>query len=360
MINLNLSAWEQIHRRFDYNRTPFAPSGIKVLIHKPPDKRGTWSDHAIEGWYVGPVFNHYSQHTMYCKKLGGQQTTRTLTWLPYQITMPIATPQDMVYAAIQDLTVALYHPQQGRLAQHLKLSAAEKLQELTELFTNNNNTASQDPLDNRHVTITPKTHIQTTSTTKRNTQQIPKHPNQLRAAEENYCQNYWEPRRVDEEDEEDNEQDPGSYLRVEIKQSYQECQSTRATKKPTLFNPQKGYLAITNQENDHFATSIWQLEAKLEPTPKGFTYKAVNPDSGELNKYTKLAKAQADHCGSQQCAMTMDLSIKDYVQKALQHFEHDKPKRPQHVPSKWTAPQYSATIQMAEPEDHLYSWTKLA
>jgi hypothetical protein len=48
---------------------------------------------------------------------------------------------------------------------------------------------------------------------------------------------------------------------------------------------------------------------------------------------------------------TIDLSIKGYVQKALQQFEHEKLKWPQHAPSKWTAPQYGTAIQMAQPED---------
>jgi hypothetical protein len=173
-INPNLLAWEQIHGQFYYNRTPFAPSGIKVLIHKTSDKSGLWSDHAIKGWYVGPVFNHYRLHTMYCKDSGAERTAGTLTWLPDRITMPIATPQDMAQMVIQDLTAALQHPQQRLLAQHLQPSATEKLQELTELFTNINNTAGQDP---QQVTISPETHIQTTSTIQQNTQQIPKHPN---------------------------------------------------------------------------------------------------------------------------------------------------------------------------------------
>ena len=48
---------------------------------------------------------------------------------------------------------------------------------------------------------------------------------------------------------------------------------------------------------------------------------------------------------------TVDLSIKDYVKKALQRFEHPPPKKTQHAPSKWTAPQYGASIQMCELED---------
>ena len=47
----------------------------------------------------------------------------------------------------------------------------------------------------------------------------------------------------------------------------------------------------------------------------------------------------------------VDMSMQGYVKKALQRFEHPKPKRPQHAPSKWTAPQYGAAQQYTEPED---------
>ena len=37
-LNSKLSAWEQLHGRFDYNRTPIAPPGIKVLVHERPQQ----------------------------------------------------------------------------------------------------------------------------------------------------------------------------------------------------------------------------------------------------------------------------------------------------------------------------------
>ena len=47
----------------------------------------------------------------------------------------------------------------------------------------------------------------------------------------------------------------------------------------------------------------------------------------------------------------VDLSMKGYVKKALQRFQHPRPIRPQHSPSKWTPPDYGAKVQLAEPED---------
>ena len=40
-----------------------------------------------------------------------------------------------------------------------------------------------------------------------------------------------------------------------------------------------------------------------------------------------------------------------YIEKAIQRFTHPIPKKPQAAPSKWTAPNYGASVQYAEPED---------
>ena len=47
----------------------------------------------------------------------------------------------------------------------------------------------------------------------------------------------------------------------------------------------------------------------------------------------------------------VDISMDGYVQKALQRFKHPKPTRPQHAPSKWTAPIYGAKQQFATAPD---------
>jgi hypothetical protein len=94
-----------------------------------------------------------------------------------------------------------------------------------------------------------------------------------------------------EDDEDEEKRDTGGSLRVETDQAYQQCKSTRVPKKPKLFDPQKGYLAISQQEVEHFASNLDKLKTDPEPIPKGFAFKAINPDTGELNEYTKLAKS---------------------------------------------------------------------
>jgi hypothetical protein len=58
-ITPQLSSQAQINGAFDFNRTPFAPPGTKVLIHEKPSTRGTWAPYAVEGWYLGPAQRHY-------------------------------------------------------------------------------------------------------------------------------------------------------------------------------------------------------------------------------------------------------------------------------------------------------------
>ena len=47
----------------------------------------------------------------------------------------------------------------------------------------------------------------------------------------------------------------------------------------------------------------------------------------------------------------VDISMPDYVRKALQKFQHPALKRPTHLLSKWTASSYGSRIQYAKPPD---------
>ena len=45
---------------------------------------------------------------------------------------------------------------------------------------------------------------------------------------------------------------------------------------------------------------------------------------------------------------TVDISMPNYIEKALQRFEHPPPKSPQHSPHSWTKPNYGAKQQMTK------------
>ena len=57
-INSRLSAEAQLNGAFDFNRTPLAPPGTRVMVHKTPNNRRTWAPHGVDGWYIGTSPDH--------------------------------------------------------------------------------------------------------------------------------------------------------------------------------------------------------------------------------------------------------------------------------------------------------------
>jgi hypothetical protein len=57
-VNPKLSAQAQLHGPFDFNRTPMGPPGTRVLVHELSNMRGSWSPHAVLGFYTGPASEH--------------------------------------------------------------------------------------------------------------------------------------------------------------------------------------------------------------------------------------------------------------------------------------------------------------
>ena len=52
----------------------------KVLVFEPPAKRGSYSPHGIEGWYIGPALNHYRYWQIYVPSTGGIRHTETVNY----------------------------------------------------------------------------------------------------------------------------------------------------------------------------------------------------------------------------------------------------------------------------------------
>ena len=51
-INPTLSTHAQLHGQFDFNATPFAPPGTKVIVHQKPTMRQSWAPQGKDGWYI--------------------------------------------------------------------------------------------------------------------------------------------------------------------------------------------------------------------------------------------------------------------------------------------------------------------
>ena len=58
-INPKKSAYNEIWGNFDFNKTPLAPPGCLVVAHERPQNRGTWAEHGVKGYFIGPAKHHY-------------------------------------------------------------------------------------------------------------------------------------------------------------------------------------------------------------------------------------------------------------------------------------------------------------
>ena len=58
-VNPHLSAYCHVWGNFDFNKTPMAPLGTKLLVHIKPEIRESWAPRATNGWYIGPALRHY-------------------------------------------------------------------------------------------------------------------------------------------------------------------------------------------------------------------------------------------------------------------------------------------------------------
>ena len=102
-MNPKLSAYAQVKGEFDYNRTPLAPPGIRVLIHEKPDNRPSWGVHGEDAWYIGPAIDSYRCYKTWVWKTKSERISDTITWFPHYVKMPTAGPLEILATIASDI-----------------------------------------------------------------------------------------------------------------------------------------------------------------------------------------------------------------------------------------------------------------
>jgi hypothetical protein len=131
-LNPRLSAHAQLNGTFDYNCTPMAPPGTRVILHETPAQRGTWATHGERGWYIGPAPEHIRNYWLYVTKTAAERICGTVELFPSQCPMPRLSSTDTVVKSAIDLIDALRNPTPA--APFAKLSE-ERLAALHQLAT---------------------------------------------------------------------------------------------------------------------------------------------------------------------------------------------------------------------------------
>ena len=73
-----ISAYTVLEGVFDFNQTSLAPPGTKVVLHEKPSQQLSWDPRGTEGWYLGPVLEHYRCYRVFINKTKSERVTDTL------------------------------------------------------------------------------------------------------------------------------------------------------------------------------------------------------------------------------------------------------------------------------------------
>ena len=134
-INPQLSAYAQVYGAFDYNKTPLAPPGIKILSHVLPDNQKSWAPHAEDGFYLGPALKHYRCHKVWITRTAAERIANTVKWYPHNnLKMPIPSRESIILAAIHDLTAAIQSQDTNPLLPPITTQTRQALTQLQAIF----------------------------------------------------------------------------------------------------------------------------------------------------------------------------------------------------------------------------------
>ena len=106
-VNPTLSAHAYINGNFDFNCTPLAPPGTKVVFHSKPTKRASWAFHGQEGWYIGPAIEHYRCLRIYNPQTHSEINSDTIKFIPRYIPIPEASIDDHIKRSLSDVLLLL-------------------------------------------------------------------------------------------------------------------------------------------------------------------------------------------------------------------------------------------------------------
>ena len=134
-VNSKVSAKAILNSAFNYNATPLAPTGTKVIAYKPSNKQKTWVPHGLEEWYIGNAAEHYQCHKVYITKTRAERIARMVEFFPHLLSIPTTFSVDAAMEAAKDLTAALRHPHPASLFAPISDPQLDALRQLAEIFS---------------------------------------------------------------------------------------------------------------------------------------------------------------------------------------------------------------------------------
>ena len=122
----SLSAYAYLRGNFDYNATPMAPPGTKVIVHEKPSNRTSWGLHGTNGWYIGPSLHHYRCVQCFMPATKSVRDADTVAFFPETIPFPSTTIEDHLRQATTDIIRILTQPSSATQFPTLELGDSTK------------------------------------------------------------------------------------------------------------------------------------------------------------------------------------------------------------------------------------------
>ena len=146
-INKKLSAHKQIFGTFNYQRTPLAPLGTKVIIHERPKQRASWAPHGKPGFLVSRAKDHYRSFEISVEKTGGTRTSDAIEILPTKYIMPKTSSNDRIIAALEEIAEAVKNSELRSPFMNGR-KENEIIKELSEIFDRNKANTTEKQQEN--------------------------------------------------------------------------------------------------------------------------------------------------------------------------------------------------------------------
>ena len=160
-VNPKLSAWAYLNGIHDFNKSPLAPPGTKVVFHKKASNRESWAFHGLEGWYVGPAPEHYRCLRIFVPDKHSEVNSDTVKFIPRYIPIPECSIDDHLKKTVNDLVHLLLNksPAVPVLQPESARAALIKIAELLNRDSSPNIKEIPQPAGKTHA----PTHIPTTT-----------------------------------------------------------------------------------------------------------------------------------------------------------------------------------------------------
>ena len=102
-VNPDLSEYAHLFGPNDFNKSPMAPPGTRVVVHEKPGNQTSWGHHSTPGWYLCTFFDHYMCMQCYMPETGIVIITDTLQYIPKSFVFPKTTTEDYLQQSIGDI-----------------------------------------------------------------------------------------------------------------------------------------------------------------------------------------------------------------------------------------------------------------